>query len=198
MSGDDASLRQCSAANLPSLSCAPSVARSPLGNVSPDPRQLARAVARYHAGCLRVIGAQNVALRDVRTTKKAALCCDVGVLSGREELLSRGQTLLSAPVEPGGDPTEEAADQYRHKLIVWERLRELSAKAAVDAHAREVVYGGPLLRGFLPKTRTGKSEPVLAPLLMQGVTLRATDEGEITVTASDEPPRFNTALWREA
>src|SRR4051812_49487458 len=125
MSGDDASLRQCSAANLPSLSCAPSVARSPLGNVSPDPRQLARAVARYHAGCLRVIGAQNVALRDVRTTKKAALCCDVGRLASFEEVLSEGRTVLRAPTPPPRHSPSPVVEEYERLLILWERLREL-------------------------------------------------------------------------
>src|SRR4051794_10560435 len=49
---------------------------------------LASAVARYHAGCLRVIGSQNVASKDVRTAKKAALTCDVGILTADERLLS--------------------------------------------------------------------------------------------------------------
>src|SRR4051812_20769475 len=191
MSGDDASLRQCSAANLPSLSCAPSVARSPLGNVSPDPRQLARAVARYHAGCLRVIGAQNVALRDVRTTKKAALCCDVGRLVSFEEVLSEGRAVLRAPVAPAKDTPPSAVEEYERLLVIWERMRELTAKAAVESYAKEVVYGTPLLAGFLPKRAAAKPEPVLAPLLMQSVTLAVGDEGEIIVTSTDEPPRFN-------
>lgn len=67
--------------------------------------QLAESVARYHAGCLRVIGAQNVALRDVRTTKKAALCVDVGRLTEIEGILSDGQQTVIAPgVPPEGPP----------------------------------------------------------------------------------------------
>src|SRR4051794_18089038 len=139
--------------------------------MSPDARQLARAVARYHAGCLRVIGAQNVALRDVRTTKKAALCCDVGRLASFEEVLSEGRTVLRTPVVPPEGAPPSAVEEYERLLVVWERTRELAAKAAVEAYAKEVVYGAPLLAGFVPKKASGRPEPVLAPLLMQSVTL---------------------------
>src|SRR4051812_31974200 len=175
MSGDDASLRQCSAANLPSLSCAPSVARSPLGNVSPDPRQLARAVARYHAGCLRVIGAQNVALRDVRTTKKAALCCDVGRLASFEEVLSEGRTVLRAPVAPPEDAPRSAIEDYERLLAIGEHTGERASKSAVESIAKEAAYGGPAGAGFLPKRAAASPEPMLAPLLMQSVTLAVGD-----------------------
>jgi hypothetical protein len=161
--------------------------------------ELARAVARYHAGCLRVIGAQNVALRDVRTTKKAALCCDVGRLASFEEVLTEGRTVLRSPTPPprGAAPQEIAA--YERLLVIWERLRELAAKAAVEAYAKEVVYGSPLLSGFLPKRSTGGTcDAVLAPLLMQAVTMSVGDQGEIVVARTDEPPRFNTAVWQDA
>ena len=166
--------------------------------LNPDPRQLARAVARYHAGCLRVIGAQNVALRDVRTTKKAALCCDVGRLASFEEVLSEGRTVLRAPVAPPEGAPRSAIEHYERLLVIWERTRELASKSAVESYAKEVVYGGPLLAGFLPKKAAAKPEPVLAPLLMQSITLAVGDQGEIVVTATDEPPRFNTAVWQEA
>ena len=158
---------------------------------------LASGVARYHAGCLRVIGAQNVALRDVRTTKKAALCVDVGSLTDSTALLTDGEILLSAPSRPRSDDPDLIAE-YERQWIVWQRLQDLAAKAAVEAHAREVVYGGPLMHGFLPKARTGRLEPILAPLFMLGVTLRVTDHGAVEVRAVDEPPRFNTVLWRDA
>jgi hypothetical protein len=58
-------------------------ARLSANALAPESHAPARAVARYHAGCLRVIGAQNVALRDVRTTKKAALCCDLSKIAGQ-------------------------------------------------------------------------------------------------------------------
>lgn len=159
---------------------------------------LARAVARYHAGCLRVIGAQNVALRDVRTTKKAALCVDVGTLTDSAALLSGGYIELAAPTRPRSDARPEVKVEYDRHRVIWERLQELTAKSAVEVHAKEVVYGGPLMHGFLPKARTGRLEPILAPLFMIGVTLRVTDRGTVEVRAIDEPPRFNTVLWRDA
>lgn len=57
--------------------------------------------------------------------------------------------------------------------MVWERLRELSAKAAVERHAKEVVYGGPPLIGHLNRARGHSMDPVLAPLFMQAVSLRS-------------------------
>lgn len=163
----------------------------------PDANALARAVARYHAGCLRVIGAQNVALRDVRTTKKAALCCDLGRITDTEEVLSGRRQIVRAPVRPPQDAMPGAFEEYERQMIIWERLRELTAKATIEAHAKEVVYGSPLLAGYLPKRLGGNAEPVLAPLLMQTVTLQVTDLGEIVITTTDEPPRFNTAVWRD-
>jgi very-short-patch-repair endonuclease len=159
--------------------------------------QLAESVARYHAGCLRVIGAQNVALRDVRTTKKAALCVDVGQLTEVEGVLSNGQQVIVAPEVPPGDASEEELAEYESCQVVWERLRELSAKAAVERHAKEVVYGGPLLIGYLNKARGRSMDPVLAPLFMQAVSLRTDSDGSVVVNSSDEPPRFNTVLWKD-
>ena len=159
--------------------------------------QLAESVARYHAGCLRVIGAQNVALRDVRTTKKAALCVDVGQLIEDEAVLSDGEQSIVAPAVPPEDASEEESAEYERSQVVWERLRELSAKAAVERHAKEVVYGGPLLIGYLNKARGRSMDPVLAPLFMQAVSLRTDSDGSVVVTSSDEPPRFNTVVWKD-
>lgn len=144
-----------------------------------------------------MIGAQNVALRDVRTTKKAALCCDVGRIASFEEVLTEGRTVLRAPIPPSRNAPPAEVEEYQRLLVIWERLRELAAKAAVEAYAKEVVYGAPLLSGFLPKRAVARYEPVMAPLLMQAVTLAVGDEGEIVVTSSDEPPRFNTAVWQD-
>jgi hypothetical protein len=159
--------------------------------------QLAESVARYHAGCLRVIGAQNVALRDVRTTKKAALCVDVGQLAEVEGVLSSGQQVIVAPEVLPEDASEEELAEYERCQVVWERLRELSAKAAVERHGKEVVYGGPLLIGYLNRARGRSMDPVLAPLFMQAVSLRTDSDGSVIVTSSDEPPRFNTVLWKD-
>jgi hypothetical protein len=147
---------------------------------------------------LRVIGAQNVALRDVRTTKKAALCCDLGRLADTEEVLSGRRQIVRAPVRPPEGAVPGAFEEYERRLIIWERLRELTAKATVEAHAKEVVYGSPLLAGYLPKKTGGKAEPVLAPLLMQMVTLQVTDLGEIVIAATDEPPRSRSGATRSA
>jgi very-short-patch-repair endonuclease len=144
-----------------------------------------------------VIGAQNVALRDVRTTKKAALCVDVGQLTEEEGVLSSGEQNIVGPEVPPEDAPEEEIAEYERCQIVWERLRELSAKAAVERHAKEVVYGGPLLTGYLNKARGRSMDPVLAPLFMQAVSLRTDSDGSIVVTSSDEPPRFNTVLWKD-
>jgi very-short-patch-repair endonuclease len=160
--------------------------------------ELARAVATYHAGCLRVIGAQNVALRDVRTTKKAALCVDVGTLAESGTLLSSGSVEITAPTQPPIDADPISQAEHDRRRVVWDRLQDLVAKAAVEAHTKEVVYGGPLMHGFLPKARSGRLEPILAPLFMLGVTLNVTDRGSVEVRAIDEPPRFNTVLWRDA
>jgi len=159
--------------------------------------ELTQAIAAYHAGCLRVIGAQGVAMRDVRTTKKAALAVDVGCLFDRETLLPSGEITLYAPPAPDQfeDPDARAAAERRY--AVWERLRELSAKATVDSHAKEVLYAAPLLHGFRRKPRGRVLEPVLAPLLIQGVGLQVTSKGSINVRAQDEPPRFNTAVWKD-
>src|SRR4051812_34313377 len=97
---------------------------------------LARAVAHYHAGCLRVIGSQNVALRDVRSTKKAALACDIGVLAGEEALMSSGTAVFNPP-RPPGDGSKESVARYQAALTVWERLRELVQKAALEPYAKE-------------------------------------------------------------
>ncbi len=144
-----------------------------------------------------MIGAQNVALRDVRTTKKAALCVDVGQLTEVEGVLSNGQQSIVAPATPPEDASEDEIAEYERSQVVWERLRELSAKAAVERHAKEVVYGGPLLIGYLNKARGRSMDPVLAPLFMQAVSLRTDSDGSVVVTSSDEPPRFNTVLWKD-
>ena len=169
----------------------------PVSSVRDKSLQLAESVARYHAGCLRVIGAQNVALRDVRTTKKAALCVDVGRLTEVEGVLSNGHQGIVAPEVPPDDASEEDVSDYERSQVVWERLRELSAKAAVERHAKEVVYGGPLLIGHLNKARSRSMDPVLAPLFMQAVSLKTDSDGSVIVTSSDEPPRFNTVLWKD-
>jgi AAA domain len=174
------------------------------GNGINDGRQaLAQAVARYHAGCLRVIGSQNVALRDVRTAKKAALTCDVGVLVTEETLHTTGALHLQPPERPRGLPsgaTAETYDElrlYEERLMVWERVRELVQKAALEPYAKEMVYAAPLLIGYLPK-RAGRLEPVLAPLFTQGVSAAVQHDGSIIIQAQDESLRFNTALWQDA
>src|SRR6185312_3765933 len=123
---------------------------------------LARAVAHYHAGCLRVIGSQNVALRDVRSTKKAALASDLGVLAGEETMLATGTAMFRPPKRPRAESPVSTA-RYERELVVWERLRELVQKAALEPYAKEIVYAAPLLLGHLPQ-KAGKSGPVLAHL----------------------------------
>jgi very-short-patch-repair endonuclease len=159
--------------------------------------ELASAVARYHAGCLRVIGAQNVAQTDVRTARKAAFPCDIGQLIDRDELLHHRKMAIPAPVAP--DPSNKAEhEHYREQLVVWDRLRELALKAAVEAHQREVIYAGPLLHGALFKKNTSSCEPVLAPLFLQTVTVASQSDGSVSISATDEPPRFNTSVWSNA
>jgi very-short-patch-repair endonuclease len=158
---------------------------------------LAASVARYHAGCLRVIGAQNVAQTDVRTSKKAAYPCDLGQLSDTETLLRYRQSTVVAP-EPPPVASPEERERYQQRLTVWERLRELATKAAVEAHQKEVIYAGPLLSGVLYKKNAGTCEPVLAPLFLQTVTVEAQPDGSVLITATDEPPRFNTSVWAGA
>lgn len=150
------------------------------------------AVAQYHAGCLRTIGAQNVGLRDLRTTKKAALACDLGLLGQAEEVLSGGHMR----VEPPSPGTAEDDDEYPRRLEVWERVRDLARKAAVEGHNKEVTYGAPLLVGVLPRAK--KLETVLAPLLMQAVEVAVEEDGAIEIRSKDEPPRFNTVVWSDA
>src|SRR5487761_1732580 len=172
-------------------------------NVTDRRGTLARAVARYHAGCLRVIGSQNVALRDVRTAKKAALTCDVGVLVAEETLFATRALHLCVPIpEPdlSGSPIGAAHREiasYHERLAVWERVRELAQKATLEPYAKEIAYAAPLLAGFLPR-RGGRMEPVLAPLFTQSVTAVAQPDGSIFVHAQDESLRFNTALWQES
>jgi very-short-patch-repair endonuclease len=157
---------------------------------------LASAVARYHAGCLRVIGAQNVAQTDVRTAKKAAYPCDLGQLVAREELMRYRQTSVLAPDPPAvASPVERERGQ---RLAVWERLRELAVKAAVEGHQKEVVYAGPLLSGVLWAKNVSTRAPVLAPLFLQTATIEAQPDGSMVIEATDEPPRFNTSLWANA
>ena len=169
-----------------------------------DRRQaLARAVGHYHAGCLRVIGSQNVALKDVRTAKKAALTCDLGVLLEEETLLTTGTAVLHSPERPRGIPRNATpADHpelavYQEQLLVWERVRELVQKAALEPYAKEIVYAAPLLVGFLPK-KGGRVEPVLAPLFTQSVAATTQHDGSIVLQAQDESLRFNTAVWQDA
>ena len=158
---------------------------------------LAASVARYHAGCLRVIGAQNVAQTDVRTAKKAAYPCDVGQLTHTEELLRHGRATLVPPESPASASPAER-ERYQQRLAVWERLRELAAKAAVETHQKEVIYAGPLLSGVLYKKNAGTCEPVLAPLFLQTVSVEAQPDGSVLISATDEPPRFNTSVWASA
>lgn len=160
--------------------------------------QLARAVARYHAGCLRAIGAQNVAQTDVRTAKKAAYPCDLGQLAEVETLLRHGRATITAPARPDEDADPLEHERYQQRLAVWDRVRELAAKAAVESHQKEVIYAGPLLVGVLPRKNTSTNEPVLAPLFLQAVTIAAQPNGSVLITATDEPPRFNTSVWANA
>lgn len=158
---------------------------------------LAAAVARYHAGCLRVIGAQNVGQLDVRTARKASYPCDLGQLIGVEELLRHGRAVVRAPENPGAsDPA--ARELYKQRLAIWERLRELTLKAAVEAHQKEVIYASPLLAGVLWKKTQSVCEPVLAPLFLQTVTVTGEDDGSLLISATSEPPRFNTSVWANA
>jgi very-short-patch-repair endonuclease/predicted transcriptional regulator len=162
--------------------------------------ELAAAIARYHAGCLRTIGSQNVGLRDVRTAKKAAIPCDVGLLADQETVFRGGEACLRPPppptrVDPGAPITPEQIQELNAQTT-WERLRELAAKAALEPYNKEAVYAYPLLRGFLKRANGDAIEPVLAPLFIQAVEIRVNQDGSITVTLQDEPLRFNTALWR--
>jgi len=156
---------------------------------------LARAVAHYHAGCLRVIGSQNVALRDVRSTKKAALASDLGVLAGEETMLATGTAMFRPPKRPRAESPVSTA-RYERELVVWERLRELVQKAALEPYAKEIVYAAPLLLGHLPQ-KAGKSGPVLAPLFTQSVAASTQNDGAIVLQAQDESLRFNTAVWQD-
>ena len=156
---------------------------------------LVRAVAHYHAGCLRVIGSQNVALRDVRSTKKAALACDIGVLAEAETLMSSGTAVFNSPGPPR-DGSEESSARYEAALTVWERLRELVQKAALEPYAKEIVYAAPLLLGHLPQ-KGGRTGPVLAPLFTQSVLATTRGDGSIVLSAQDESLRFNTAVWQD-
>ena len=155
---------------------------------------LAASVARYHAGCLRVIGAQNVAQADVRTAKKAAYPCDLGQLCDAEHVL-RGRETVVHPPEAFTLASPEERDEYQQRLAVWERLRELATKAAIEGHQKEVFYASPLLSGVLWKKTASTCEPVLAPLFLQTARILAQPDGGVLIAATDEPPRFNTSVW---
>jgi very-short-patch-repair endonuclease len=92
---------------------------------------------------------------------------------------------------------EEERTRYETQLVVWERVRELVQKVALEPYAKEIVYAAPLLAGYLPK-HGGRVEPVLAPLFTQAVTAETQHDGSIVITAQDESLRFNTALWQDA
>ena len=77
-------------------------------------------------------------------------------------------------------------------------MRELALKAAVEGHQKEVIYAGPLLSGVLYKKNTSTCEAVLAPLFLQTVTVTSQSDGSVLITATDEPPRFNTSVWANA
>ena len=173
---------------------APQRRQSPTPVTDARTHTLASAVARYHAGCLRVIGAQNVAQTDVRTAKKAAHPCDLGLLLDRECLLRHGEVTVEAP-EPPTVNTPAERELYLKRLAVWERLRDLATTAAMESYAKEVIYAGPLVSGVLYERTGGSSEPVLAPLVLQTVTVEAQPDGSIVIARTDEPPRFNTSVW---
>lgn len=119
--------------------------------------ELTSAVARYHAGCLRVIGSQNVALKDVRSARKSAMTCDVGEIAGFETLHATGGLELHPPAKPkkpksrsgeAVEPYESELETYERALQVWERMRELAQKAALEPYAKEIFFGAPLLRAY--------------------------------------------------
>ncbi len=104
---------------------------------------------------------------------------------------------ISPPEQPlVATPAER--DLYLRRLGIWERLRELATIAAVEGHGKEVIYAGPLISGVLYKKNAATCEPVLAPLLLQAVTVEAQPGGSIVIAATDEPPRFNTSVWANA
>jgi hypothetical protein len=107
----------------------------------------------------------SVALRDVRTAKRAALTCDVGRIQAEETLLATGSVHLYPPTKPAKDDPDAAQPAYQAQLLVWERVRELVQKAQLEPYAKEIVYGSPLLRGFLPKRGwlLGSAESGCAP-----------------------------------
>ena len=121
----------------------------------------------------------------------------MGLLSVDEQLLHVGTARISAPPQPPSSASGEVIEDYERRFGAWERLRELVAKAAVEAHAKEIVYGGPLLVGQLPK-KTGRLEAVLAPLFMQAVRAEVLSNGDVELSAVNKSPRFNTVVWREA
>lgn len=138
-----------------------------------------------------------MAQTDVRTARKAAYPCDLGQLIDREELLRHGHTTIHTPAPPAtGQPM--AGEEYKQRLAVWERLRELALKAAVEGHQKEVIYAGPLLSGALWKKNLSTCEPVLAPVFLQTVSVAVQDDGTVLIRATDEPPRFNTSVWANA
>lgn len=165
------------------------------GNVN-EVHRLASAVAGYHAGCLRVIGAQNVAQVDVRTAKKSAAPCDIGLISPVEEVLRHGRTTLRPPEPLGDDPASR--EDYRRARAVWDRLCEVARTGALERHQKDVVYAGPLLHGVLPKATGSTCEPVLAPLFMRTITLAMQPDGTLDLSATDESVRFNTSVWSNA
>ena len=107
------------------------------------------------------------------------MCCDVGVVTTTEQVMLAAQTVIKAPLRPPVDATDERIAAYHQELVTWERLRALAAKAAVDAHAKEVVYGSPLLEGYITKKSGGRPEPVLAPLFTPSAG-HVADGGQLT------------------
>jgi hypothetical protein len=63
----------------------------------PDAFSLPSAVARYDAGCVQLIGAENVSQTDVRIARKAARPTDLRQLTGQGKLPHSRQRVIPAP-----------------------------------------------------------------------------------------------------
>ena len=109
--------------------------------------------------------------------------------------MSSGTAVFNSPGPPR-DGSEESSARYEAALTVWERLRELVQKAALEPYAKEIVYAAPLLLGHLPQ-KGGRTGPVLAPLFTQSVLATTRGDGSIVLSAQDESLRFNTAVWQD-
>ena len=111
--------------------------------------------------------------------------------------MSSELAVFNSPGHLAMDLKDKSSARYEAALTVWERLRELVQKAALEPYAKEIVYAAPLSALAATSRRREVAPGPCSRRSSLKACWRLPEVTDRSSSAQDESLRFNTAVWQD-